>query len=100
MIIETCIVTHAATGHEHRYTVEGKTLYNVRSGASHTYQSGTKEDPITGVVTPVYDTCYVSYFQYKGTYTCQVTVNGVKCGATLSEPYYYPDEPHHSACGQ
>lgn len=101
MMIGVCITVNAAAGHEHKYYVTGKTLYNVRTGPSHSYQSGKTVDPITGVETPVYSTCYTSYWQYRGTWTCKISVNGVECGATLPGFYYFdPDEEHHSACGK
>ncbi len=100
MMIGLCITVNAAAGHKHYYEVLGKTLYNVRTGPSHSYESGTQKDPITGIETPVYSTCYISYWQYKGTRTCTLSVNGLTCRATLSDPYYYPDEEHHSACGK
>ena len=82
----------ASTGHTHQFVVSDKTLYNVRSGPTHTYVSGYKYDPITGVSTPVYGECHTATYQYRGTYRCG-------CGATDGF-YYYPDEPYHSACGQ
>lgn len=76
--------------HLHDYRVVGKDLYNVRQGGTHTYQSGIATDPITGQQTPTYGTCYYSYKQYRGIWTCE-------CGSTRGY-YYYPDEEVHSSC--
>lgn len=109
-IIGTSEYTYAATvAHTHNYKVYDKTLYNVKSGSSHSYVSGYKTDPVTGNMTPVYGTCYTSIYQYRGTYTCKDLVvvkddetgeiiSATECGAT-SGYYYYADETHHSACG-
>lgn len=110
IVIGTSIYTYAAVAHTHNYKVNDKTLYNVKAGASHSYVSGYKTDPITGNMTPVYSTCYTSIYQYRGTFKCTDLIvirdeetgdiiSAAECGAT-SGFYYYPDETHYSACRQ
>lgn len=82
----------ASVQHIHDFRVHEKVLYNVRSGPTHSYIAGYDQDPLTGVRTPVYGECRTATFQYRGTKVCE-------CGATNGF-YYYPDETHHSDCGQ
>lgn len=90
MVMGTGVV---ASAHIHDFQVQGKVLYNVKASSSHSYVSGYNTDPLTGVKTPVYDTCYTAIYQYRGVFTC------TDCQATNGY-YYYPDETRHSAYGQ
>lgn len=90
----------AVAEHTHNYQVVGKTLYSVRKDSTHEYIAATETDPITGITRPIYETCTVYRRLYKGTWTCLVKENGVTCGVTRSDPYYFPAEYDHTKCGQ
>lgn len=59
MLIGICMYAGAAHEHKHDDQVVGKTLVSVRPGYIHDYVSGTKTDPVTGEVTPIYSVCKV-----------------------------------------
>lgn len=90
----------AVAEHTHEYHVVGKILYSVRKDSTHEYIAATEVDPITGISRPIYDTCTVYRRLYKGTWTCLVEENGVACGATKADPYYFPTEYDHTKCGK
>lgn len=82
----------ASTDHTtHQYYIKDRTrLAPVGSPSTHQYLDGYNNYP-DGHKEPVYKTCTVWTFEYRGTWTCE-------CGKTNG--YTYWTEPVHSNCGR
>ncbi len=81
----------ASTNHTHQYYIKDRTrLAPVGSASTHQYFDGYHNYP-DGHKEPVYKTCTVWTFEYRGTWTCE-------CGKT--DGYTYWTEPVHSNCGK
>ncbi len=73
------------------FSVVDWVCYNSFNSGNHTYISGWIPDPDTGVSTPVYSTCSIVVYQYRGLLKCA-------CGATNG--YKYDTKTVHTQCGQ
>lgn len=76
--------------HTHAFSVPSYSCYNSYNGDTHSYVSGYKVDS-KGNTTPVYDTCTIVLFFYRGVWTCA-------CGETNGMDYKM--ESRHYGCGQ
>lgn len=76
--------------HTHAFSVPSYSCYNSFTGNTHSYVSGYKVDS-KGNTTPVYSTCTIVVYQYRGVWTCA-------CGATNGMSY--KTEEVHTACGR
>lgn len=73
------------------FSVVNWTCYNSFNSGNHNYISGWTPDPNTGVSTPVYGTCSIVIYQYRGLLQCA-------CGATNG--LAYDTKTVHTKCGQ
>lgn len=94
-IAVSAYAAESATGvpeHVHAFSVVSYTCYNsYGTGQEHQYVSGYKVDPNTGKTTPIYSTCALVAYFYKGVWECA-------CGA--ADGYDYKTETRHSKCGK
>lgn len=76
--------------HLHAYSVVSYTCYNSYRTGQHKYLVGYRVD-ISGSSIPVYSTCDVVSYFYRGLWECA-------CGAT--DGYDYKTETRHTSCGK
>ena len=96
LVLGFAVTAHASESvlrapvHTHAFSVPSYSCYNSFSSGTHSYVSGYKVDS-KGNTTPVYSSCTILVYQYKGVWKCA-------CGATNGADY--KTETEHTACGQ